>query len=90
MEILIFFTTFIIVHFFLINQPLSVVYFRLSKYLVTNEKENEEKHIERLGQFDVAYHNISFDNDEESKEYWTVKTVFSVYINDTISFNRAF
>ena len=47
-----------------------IVYFRLSKYLVTNEKENEEKHIERLGQFDVAYHNISFDNDEESKEYW--------------------
>ena len=59
----------IIGHFFLIDQTLSVVYFRLSKYLVTNEKENEEKHIERLGQFDVAYHNISFDNDEESKEY---------------------
>ena len=49
-----------------------IVYFRLSKYLVTNEKENEEKHIERLGQFDVAYHNISFDNDDESKEYWTL------------------
>ena len=49
-----------------------IVYFRLSKYLVTNEKENEEKHIERLGQFDVAYHNISFDTDDESKDYWTL------------------
>ena len=57
----------------MIDQPffLAIVYYRLtlSKYLVSNEKENEEKHIERLGQFDVAYHNISFDNDEESKEY---------------------
>ena len=46
-----------------------IVYFRLSKYLVSNEKENEDRHIERFGQFDVAYHNISFDNDEESKDY---------------------
>lgn len=36
---------------------------------MSNEKENEDRHIERFGQFDVAYHNISFDNDEESKDY---------------------
>ena len=39
--------------------------FRLSKYLTLTENENEGKHLERLGQFDVGYHNISFDDDPD-------------------------
>ena len=37
---------------------------RLTKYLALNEKENDNNQIDRFGQFDVAYHNISFDEDE--------------------------
>ena len=39
--------------------------FRLSKYLTLTENEIEGKHLERLGQFDVGYHNISFDDDPD-------------------------
>ena len=42
------------------------IYFhlRLTNYLALNEKERDIKQIDRFGQFDVAYHNISFDEDE--------------------------
>lgn len=39
---------------------------RLSKYLSANESGKvENNHIENFGQFDIAYHNISFDEDED-------------------------
>ena len=37
---------------------------RLSKYLAQNERDNERKSFERFGQFDVGYHNISFDEEQ--------------------------
>ena len=36
---------------------------RLSKYLAQNERDNERRSFERFGQFDVGYHNISFDDE---------------------------
>ena len=44
----------------------NLVHFRLSKYLSANETDKvENNHIENFGQFDIAYHNISFDEDED-------------------------